>query len=117
MKSESDECGYTVVAPFTIIDLRSDEDVSLLHCGDYDRGTKFSDLNKNIYALDNIYEVYGCLFPELEIKDLEATTNIEYIIQKLGGNIVVLSNRNSLPNEVRKELKRISCRSFDPFRD
>lgn len=117
MKSESDECGYTVVAPFTIIDLYDNKGISLLHCGDYNRGTKFNDLNKNIYVLDNIYELYGCLFPELSIEDLENTTNIEYIIQKLGGNIVVLSNRNSLPNEVRKELKRISCRSFDPFRD
>ena len=115
MKSDVDRNMATIVSPFTIVDLLDDTEVSLLHCGDYTRKTKFNSLDKSIYAMDNIYEVYGCLRPDVEIEDLEEIESIEYIVSRLGGNIIILSNRASMPKIVRDKLAENSVETFNPF--
>lgn len=116
MKSDVDRNMATIVSPFTIVDLLDSSEVSLLHCGDYTRKTKFNSLDKSIYAMDNIYEVYGCLRPDVEIEDLEEIESVEYIVSRLGGNIVILSNRASMPKIVRDKLAENSVETFNPFK-
>lgn len=115
MKSDVDRNKATIVSPFTIVDLLDDTEISLLHCGDYTRKTKFNGLDKNVYAMDNIYEVYGCLRHDVEIEDLEEIESVEYIASRLGGNIVILSNRASMPKIVRDKLAENSVETFNPF--
>lgn len=116
MKSDIDRDMATIVSPFTIVDLLDNAEVSLLHCGDYTRKTKFNSLDKSVYAMDNIYEVYGCLRPDVEIEDLEEIESVEYIVSRLGGNIIILSNRASMPKIVRDKLAENSVETFNPFK-
>lgn len=116
MRADIDQYSATVVAPFTIVDLFDKCLISMLHCGDYSRDTDFNKLDKNVYRMDNIYEVYGCICPEVSAQDLEQTTSIDYIVKRIGGNIIVLSNKNSIPKEVASKLKEISYKEFNPFK-
>lgn len=112
MRYDVERTGKTYGAPFTLVDIRDKDNISLLHLGCFDRSTDFNNLEYYDGVTDTVMEIVEYFRPFADETELMGLS-IEDVEDILGGNLIMLVDKNSMDDKVFEELKKYSIKEFN----